>query len=196
MGLIIFINKTQKRMIFCAFLLIIFLLSFMTFLLVKDTFAKESDEIKTEENETIVSLMTIDPIIVEKEVAVPADYIKVNGRLYTPDDVMNLLEATGSRIPSFQKWLDRLLDNAEDDLDMVYGHNVYKSGEYKIEDVEPEDCSIEFDHGRFDEGVVVCSDVEIRIGNSYFRCYVDIYFEKNIDYENGRIRNCVKKPLF
>src|SRR3989338_8238199 len=113
MGLIIFINKTQKRMIFGAFLLVICLLSLMVFLLVKDTFAKENDDkikTETEDNET-VSLMTIDPIIVEKEIVVPADYIKVNGRLYTPDDVTNLLEATGSRIPSFQKWLDRLFDN-------------------------------------------------------------------------------------
>jgi len=52
------------------------------------------------------------------------------------------------------------------------------------------------DHGRFDEGVVMCKDVEIKIDDSYFKCNVDIYFEKNTDYENGRIRNCVKKPLF
>ena len=130
--------------------------------------------------------------VIEREIVVPASYLVVDGRNYTADDISDILEATGSHLPSFKKWLDYLFNSAEGGLSLLFNGEIYGSHEYFIRNVEPQNCFIEFNHDQFDEGSVTCSNVYIETEDGYdISCDIQLFFEKNTRYEYGKIRNCV-----
>ncbi|MEK6840227.1 MAG: hypothetical protein AABX72_04755 [Nanoarchaeota archaeon] len=199
MGLIIFMTDTHKRLLIGSLLAIFSLLILTVVLLIRPGDSVDNLEINgVRYNQSdIFTLLDKEPVIVERKVNVPTYYVVVNGKNYTAYDVMNILEASGVRVSSFDKWVQHIFDDAQEELSLLYSSDVYGPGEYLIEDVESSDCYIEFDHGGFDEGVVSCHDIDIETesGDS-IQCDIEVYFKKNTLYEHGKIKNCARFKLF
>ncbi len=140
-------------------------------------------------------LLEREPIVIEKEVfiTVPAAYVEVGGRNYTADDVFNLLEAKGVKVVSFDGWVKHLFTIAEGQVSFLFNGEVYGPGEYEIEDVESDECALEFEHNGFDEGALLCGDVEIETEDMLdLQCSMEIFFERNTKYEQGKVKHCEK----
>jgi hypothetical protein len=92
---------------------------------------------------------------------------------------------------SFDKWIYQLFTIAQSQMSFHFNGLVYGPGEYDVEDIEPNDCVIEFELGGFDEGLLQCDNVELETSNSIdLECKVEIFFERNNKYEMGKIKSC------
>lgn len=141
----------------------------------------------------VMFMLDREPEVIEKEVVVqvPAAYLEVNGRNYTSANVLEILEVKGYNALSFDKWIKHLFNIAEGQMSFHFNAQTYGPGEYEVEDVESNECIIRFEHIGFDEGVILCGDVEIETDDAEdLECSVEIFFERNNKYELGKVRSC------
>jgi hypothetical protein len=195
MGIYFFLTTREKTMILGVVGLLVVVVIVSGIFVMTSRLAPERPE-----NPEFVSNLTdlllsleMKPQIIEKEVFVhvPASYLDVNGRNYTSTDVLALLEVKGTHFISFEKWVNQLFTIAEGQMSFQFNGLVYGPGEYEVEDVEPDECIVEFEHAGFDEGVLHCGDVEMETEDSLdLQCSVEIFFERDSKYEHGKIKSC------
>ncbi len=187
MGIVLVMTARQRLFLFTVVVMIVGLLGALTVFSVKDTFLREDN---SPSPTFFFSPLVKEPVVLEKEV--PAAHVEANGRNYTSADVLDLLEAKGFKAVSFGSWIRHLMNTAEGQISFTFNGEVYSAREYEIEDVESDDCAVEFDHGGFEDGVVLCGNVEIETEDFVdLICSIEIFFERSSRYEHGKIKNCI-----
>ena len=95
---------------------------------------------------------------------------------------------------SFEQWVLDLFEEAEDDAELEYNGKVYEGdeGEWDFDEVDAEECTLNWLDDDFDEAVLECDDVEVETDDDdNLLCDFEFDIEDGNEYDDVEITNCI-----